>query len=1094
MTQRSTSRLLARTGASTLLLTFLILCPTSTGLAQNTNAGEIRGTVTDSTGAVVPDVRVIILNTDTGIRKELATNSAGIYDAISILPGSYSIEFRKEGFTTVIRRGITLNVGVITVDASLSVGSVTETLQVNAQVSMLQTESGEQASTLQMTELLQLPNLGADWTFVTKTLPGVVGSGTSLSVNGSGRYQANWLADGGTVTYPNSNNVDIAVYESLAEVKISAATFDAQYGSGSAVMNQISRSGTNQFHGSAYDYAQNDYLNARSFFQAKVGNLRRHNYGGAIGGPVMKNKMFFYFVHDRIINNSARERYSTFPTQAMRTGDFSDPAFPKIYDPATLAQVNGQWVRQPFPDNKMPFNSLDPTAAATQKYFPTPNLGPTDYTPSGVLKGIQQNHYSVLVSKSPVVKYFGKLDYNISNTNRLSGSITWRDSLSFSPAATCPMDCYTGDVEAWQSQVTDVWTISPNVVNEVRLAFLRQANWFVSPNYGQGYPAKLGINYAIADTFPNVSISGPVASTSIGSGLHSILIENTFSPSDTVTIVRGRHIIKAGGQLTVHQHNYSAWPDTNAASFTFSGIVTKRAPYDSPSGLGYADFLTGLASGYSASLIPLTGARSKPVQMFLQDDFKLLPNLTINLGVRYEIQPGWRVNNGMQALFDPTIINSVTNTPGAMWWQGANGRDTVQQSRRNIFLPRVGFAWSPWTKWSVRGGFGMYTYAWSTDNYLNQGRGMGFAIAGSMSTTDGMTPVLRISDTNPNLNLYYPSASNRQPESMNGQSVPYYPYKTPVAHISNWSFGIGRELSYGLVAEVAYVGSHGGDLSFPRDVNQVPENLLGPGDAQSRRPYSQYQSINADLYDALSNYHSLQVMLRKQLSSGISFDANYTWAKNLVSQDASGWNGQSGTQGWQRAYAPLANYGLSNDDIPHQFKTSVVYQWPFGKGRMSFGDKGPLNALFGGWQSSAIIIVRSGTPFNPIVGTSNLSGSLAGSWYPNRIGDGALSDPTNRHWFDTSAFVAPAAYTFGNSGRNVLRGPGFSSVDFSMSKEFSIPKLEQGRLQVRMDAANAINHPSFSNPNASIGTANAGVISGTSLSGRTLQLSARMSF
>ncbi len=1050
--------------------------------AQNTNAGEIRGTVADSSGAIVPGVRVTLLNTDTGVMRELLTNEAGIYDAVSILPGNYTLTFSKEGFDKLARSGVVLSVGVITVDARLDVGTASQEIQVSAQATLLKTETGEQSITLRTETMMQLPNVGQSWTNFTKALPGVVGSGTSLAVNGNMRYEDNWLSDGGNITNPHSSNVTVGVFENVAEVQINTSSFDAQYGIGGAVFNQISKGGTNRFHGSAYEYLQNDFFNARSFFTPVVPILRRNNFGGAVGGPIKKDKIFFYFNHDRLINNATSYPFYTYPTADMRAGNFSNTAiFPIIYDPASLS--NG--VRQPFPNNQIPANRIDPVAANIQAYFPLPNR-----------PGVVNNWQGALTSPGRTARYFGRLDYNISANNRLNFSINQLTSTSYTPTPDCPADCYRGGAGSYESQATDVWTLSPSTINEFRLAFRREADYDASVNLGQGFPQKLGIQYAVADVFPDVSIGGPVGGTSIGVGTNAILAQNSLTPSDVVTMIRGRHIIKFGGELEALQDNTNPWGNLHSASYTFGSIFTQRAPFDGKSGLGYADFLTGSVSAWSASNLPVTGVRMKSPQFFVQDDYKIRPNLTVNLGLRYEIMGGWSEVGGRIGLFDPNLTNPATNTPGAIWFQGMGGRDTIQAPIHDLFLPRIGFSWSPGKRWAIRGGFGSYAYLWSTDLYANNGHGVGFGSGtrGSESSTDQVQPLFQLSSANPPLNTVVANPANNTPQAYNGQNVYYYPYHTPIAHSYQWNVSFQREISGGMVAEAAYVGNRGTGLSNPTDFNQVPLNRLGQGTPQANRPYPQFLSINADRYDAISNYDSMQLTLRKRFSRGFSFDVNYTWSKFLDTQDSSGWGGQAGSQYWQNAYDLASNYGLSNNDVPHMFKGNLVYQLPVGKGKTFLNRNGMLDAVLGGWQASTIFIVESGTPFTPIMGTQNQTGALAGTWYPNLVGDPSLPNPTIQRWYNTAAFAQPAPFTFGNSGRNILRGPRMSDIDFSMGKNLALPKLEGGSLQLRFDATNIINHPSFSNPSNSIGTAGAGIITGTTVGGRALQLGARFSF
>ncbi len=703
---------------------------------------------------------------------------------------------------------------------------------------------------------------------------------------------------------------------------------------------------------------------------------------------------------------------------------------------------------------------------------------------------------------------FGRLDYNISDKHRLTFSIKEEDKPDFGPSPDCPLDCQTYDVDGYQSQISEVWTVSSSTVNEFRFAFLRQGNWFHPPTLGKGTPGQLGWSYALADLFPSITINGPVGATSLMTSAFSVnatLIENTFEPSDVVTMIKGKHVLKFGGELLAEQDNSTVWGNVQSGQFTFSGVFTKKAPFDPNSGLGYADFLLGQVGSWQATNSPEVGVRSKSPQFFVQDDFKLRPNLTLNLGLRYQIQGGWSEVANRLGSFDPTITNKLTGTPGAMWFQGQNGRDSLQAPIYSTFLPRVGFAWAPRDKWAVRGGFGMYTSLWSVDNYGENALGFGSGGTGSLSNSDQLQPVFQLASPNPPLN--YLSAS-RDSAAYNGHAVNYYPYHTPLTRSYEWSFSLQRQISQGLVAEAAYVGNHGTGLSFPIDSNQVPQSLLGPGDAQSRRPFPQYLGINGNTYNAISNYNSLQLSLRKRFSKGVSFDVNYTWSKFLDEQDSSGWGRIAGSPIYQNSYDPGQNYGYSIYDVPKMFKGDVVYQLPFGRGRSMLNSSGLLDAFLGGWQASAIFTVQSGTPFTPVMGTQNLSGAapnsslyLAGftaaeSWYPNLVGNPGLANQTVTQWFNPAAFAQPTPFTFGNSGRNILRGPGLTDVDFSFGKNFAIPALgEASRLQLRFDATNALNHPNFSNPNANIGTPAAGTITSTLTgTGRILQLGARFSF
>ena len=1082
------------------LLAALVLCPAV--FAQNTNSGEIRGIVTDQSGAVIPGVTVTILNTDTGVARNLTTNESGVYDAVSIIPGNYRVTFAKEGFDKLVRSGIELTANAISIDGQLHVGTAQTEVQVTEQAPLLKTETAEQATSLEAKTMQQLPNVGQSWGNFTRILPGAAGSGTGVAVNGNLPYYSNFLADGANTTLPHSANVDVMVFEDIAEVQMSTSTFSAQYGVGGAVFNQISKSGSNTFHGSLYEYAQNNFFNARNTFSSSVPVLRYHNFGGAIGGPIIKNRAFFFFNADKIINNTTSFYSRSYPTADQRAGNFAGlPNAPTIYDPNTLGQgVDGK--RLPFAGNALPANRLDPLALSFQSLYPTPNRA-----------GYANNWVGTLPSPSPFMKYFGRMDYNLSDKNRLTLSVTQRDNPGSSITPDAPLDQTKSDIESYNAQISDVWTMSPNTVNEFRFGFTRQANNFAPATLGLGYPAKLGWNYNVADIAPALTVTGTCCSN-IAPGTNAIYNENSFDPSDVVTLIRGKHILKFGGEVLMYQDNATPWGNINSGSFTFSGVFTQRGPNDSTngaapgqSGIGYADFLLGQVDKWNASNTPIVGFRQKSPQFFIQDDFKVTSNLTLNLGLRYQIQGGWSEIANRLGDFDPNLLNPATNTLGAMWFGGNNGRTNLEATDYKIFLPRVGFAWAPKNSWVFRGGFGIYSYNWSIDTYSGGAEGLGTNSQGSLAQTNQLNPVFILSQaTLASLNYKGPSHS---PSVYNGQNINYVPYHTPVARNYQYSFSIQHQLGAGMVVQAAYVGSHAKNLSFPADLNQVPANLIAqsaanPSQSQSLRPYPQFLAINGNLFNARSNYNSAQLTVTKRFSAGLQFDLNYTWSRMLDDQDSSGWGSRDGGQNYQYAYDPRANYAPSNFDIPHMFKGDLTYQLPFGRGRTYMNRGGILDAILGGWQASTLFVLETGRPFTVTVGTNNNSGALGGKWYPNLVGDPSVANPSVAQWFDPTAFAIPAKGTFGNSGRNTLRGPGIQDVDFSLGKNFHIPLWgEGGNLQLRFDALNVMNHPNYDIPNAGIGTGNVGTI--TSLTNnysttdnafgpRKLQLGARFSF
>ncbi len=1083
--------------ARVLAAALLIICMAGFGLAQNTNSGDIRGTVTDASGAVVPGVAVTILNVNTGVSKELVTNSVGLYDAVSILPGQYKITFAKEGFQKLVRDGITLVVGAMSVDAQLSVGAVQQEIVVREDVPLLKTETAEQSSNMNAATMSSLPNVGQDWSNFVKLIPGATGaasagqgsSGTSnpgvgMAINGTLPFYSSYLVDGGSIRLPHSANTDSTVtFENISELQINTSAFSAQYGGGGDVFSVISKSGANQWHGSAYDYFQNDALNARGFFDAKKGRQRYNNFGGAVSGPMLKNKMFFYFNGDWIKHPSSATNTDSMPTADMKNGIFDVGAFGIISDPTT---------GQPFTNNSIPSSRFDPVAAKVQSYFLTPNLPSITGT----------NNYRALVgTNSPQGRLFGRWDYNVSSKNRVSFSMAERGAHGNGGGNECPINCQNQTGDGYAGQLSDVHTFSPTVVNEFRWGYARQGNWFVPAGLGLGYPAKVGWQFAKADMFPGIIINGTGGTRSLNPpdhGTSAIYIQNSWDPSDVVTMIRGKHILHFGGEYLMLQDNSTPWGNINAGTFTFTGQFTN-------SNVGYADFLLGQVQSWSALYQGEAGMRSKNPSLFFQDDIKVRPNFTLNVGLRWEGHGGFKEVHNLWGTFDPTLMNPVTKTLGAILFGKNAGRDEIMASVNNVFLPRVGFAWAPRSNWSVRGGFGIYTTLWSMD-VDGSPLGFGTANSGSASANPGQPPVVLLSGSG--ANLPYIGATT-DPAAYNGQGVgniAYMPYHTPVGRVYQWTASVQRRFG-GVVMEAAYVGSHGNGLEFQENINQLPANKLGQGN--SARPFPQFLAIGPSVpggltgrFDNYSNYGSAQLSLKKRFGHGLNAEISYVWSRMKDQQDTSGWGSHYGNAVYQDAFDPAANYALSNFDVPHVVKGFWVYQIPLGKGHSVLNNSAG-DAVLGGWQVSSTFIFQSGNPFTPVMDSNTGSGALGGSWFPNLVGNPSVSNQSINQWFNQLAYATPAINTFGKNGRNTLRGPGLTAMDLSLGKTFRMPGWESAGLEFRMDATNVLNHPCFNVPNASLSAAAlasgvpntaVGKITGTTVGGRYIQLGARFFF
>jgi hypothetical protein len=1157
------------------ILPLLLIFGSGACFAQSINAGDIRGSVTDPSGALIPGVTVTVLNVDTGVSKGYTTNKDGLYDTNSIVPGHYTITFTHDGFEQFVRGPITLEVGFTTVNGQLKVGSTKEQVVVNTDVPLLATETGEQSTIMDAKSMDELPQVTQTWENFVILLPGATGStsaspGQVAAINGNLPYNS-FLSDGASTTLSQSMNTNPTTFEDVAELQITTSAFSAQYGTGGVIFNQITKSGTSTYHGTGYDFLQNGFFNAAPYTVGgggKVSTLHYNNFGGALGGPLPKvKKAFFYFNYDHIINdgsNGGLNKY-TVPTEAMMTGDFSEIAgTTTLYDPTTqtiATDSNGnpypvrKSFQQEYGSNAIPTSALDSVAAKFIQWYPTPTnhiaggefLCGTSTTSACTSFGPHgepfHNFGSNLSSPNPTTKYFGRLDYDITAKNRLTMSETMTDNPQVSNPSgveSCPVGCQSFDIQNSNAQITDVWTISSHVVNELRLGYTYQFNQGADETFGTGLPAQLGWKFAKENDFPDIDFKDgdwdPAWINKQGNNLYK---EHVLDPSDVVTLVTGKHILHFGGEFQIYRNDSEVWNAAHqSGQFGFGNTTwcgcnndytahwtTNSGGAASIAGGGWAmaDFLLGYAASWSASSTPEYGSRFKSPQFFVQDDWKIRPNLTVNLGLRYQINHGWNEIHGDVDSFDPNVTNS-DGTKGAMWFGSthANGRTALEANVFNTVLPRVGFSWLLDPKTTLRGGFGVYSYIWSTDDY---GQGLGGPFGGSGSANDitgGITPVTQLdgSGTNFVTGAALPFISNNTAVSAyNNQNVSYTDYHTPVPKILQWNVAVQREVARNLVVELAYVASHGMDMIFGDSggvaLNQIPQSeLLSTGVNTAAIPYQNFAggSITGYTNNAVTNYNSLQAQITRRYASGVSFNFNYVWSHMLDSGDSSGWGSHAGPLSYQNAYSPKANYASSNFDVRNAFKGNVVYQLPFGKGKPYLSQGTLLNEVAGGWQVSGTIVLTTGNPFS-LTG-DQLTNANGGGSYPNWSG----ASPKVAHksittWYNPGAFSRPANGTFGNVGRNVLYGPGIDVTTLSAHKEFALLEAwhHDVKLQLRIDAYNAFNHPSFGSPdgvltgsaessNSVTGEPYTGTSDGTyqinsvTVGGRSVQLGARLNF
>jgi hypothetical protein len=1189
-----------------LLISGLLIGGMGVCFAQSSNSGDIRGTATDTTGAIVPGVTVSVTDVDQNVTRTYTTDGAGLYDTGPIPEDHYKLTFTKDGYRTLIRGPVTVTLGIETVNAPLQIGSVSQQVVVSTDIPLLNTESGSLEPNLQADAMDELPQVGsgngggADWENFIQLMPGAVGTpenqngvapgqggtvGTTASINGNLPYGA-YLQDGATTTLPMSENSDVTIFETTAEVKVSANAFSAQYGLGNIVYNQITKSGTDSFHGAVYEYNQNDFFNAANyaFGTGKVNRIRFNNFGGAIGGPVLPrhifHKSFFYFNYDRTINNgTGGVQFVTLPSTAMRAGDFSQTAsgslaaLPTLYDPQnqtivtsgtctyTGPQYTGGTFSTPAPCvqrpsfeaeaghpgdqayNKIPAGRMDPAALAVQSYMLTTRGYPA------TVASYSTNNFSLLgpAGHNPFIKWFGRWDTDLASNNRLTLTETESDNPSFNAAIFYPLNNQFGDVSRDNAAISDVWTISPHIINEARMGFTDQLNFFVPVSAGHNYTSLLDIPLLKDDVFPGVNYGGYQP----GSASHSIYKEMLFDPSDVVTMIKGRHVLHFGGEFLINRADSTAWGNQNPGSFGFSGAYTAQGGGATKAldGMKYADFLLGQSSSWgNANNTPEFGGRWKAPQLFVQDDMKVKPNLTVNVGLRYEVQTGWHEVKGNMSTFDPAVANlNVSSTAfngvqpgqvvqGGMWYafEGQNGRTTLQAPKYNILLPRVGFAWQIRPNTVIRGGIGMFASEWSEDTY---GGGMGGAFGsngGYGDNSNGICPTIQLSDpgnspdqmdascgipgvtafNNNNLaeNSTYVTAPTT-PYAKNKQGPGYNQFHTPVPLNYQWNLTVEREFMKDWSASVGYVGNHGAHENFPVDINQVPQNMLGPNDNQFQ-PYPLFQAINGSTNNGVSNYAALQAIITKRMSYGLQFSVNYGWSHFLDDGDSAGWANRGGWQNYQNAYNPADDYSNSNFDVRQAIRGEVVYKLPFGKGAQFLNDNLFADEVLGGWQMSSTFIGETGSPISLTTAGNNSSNNQSGNntQWANLVGNYKTTDTgpdckpgtsCNYHslteWYNLDAFALPPNYTYGNFRRNIVVGPDLTDVNFAFGKSFDLWPERNVKFQIRASASNILNHPSFGqpgttlggNPSSEQGGAN---INSVTIGGRHWEMYGRLSF
>ena len=1122
------------------VLLLCILTTAVTGWAQ-VDTATVTGTVRDSTGAVLPNVTVIATETNTGIKTTVKTASDGNYVITPLKIGTYSVSAQATGFQMETRQNVVLDVQQNQrLDFQLHVGSVTQTAEVISEAPLLETETATLGDVVAAQQVEELPLNGRRYTDlaeltsgVSKVIEGPVNGGStptngnaggSFAVNGMRGDQNNFILDG--IDNNSNDNGDVAILSSvdaIAEFKIETSNYSPEFGrGGGAVINATTKSGTNSFHGEAWEFIRNQAFDASQYgFGTSVPKApyKQNQFGVTLGGPIKKDKIFFFLDYEGTRIHQAQTDFATVPTDGTngtsneRIGDFSGilgsqsmtcgpngtsacvdalgrPVFTnEIYDPATTRTVGGSVVRDGFgfdpitglpgPQANIIPSGLSPLGLNYAALYPSPNLA-----------GTANNYVVNAPGREQTDQMDAKVDENISDKTQLFERFSLiKDTRFQAPVFSGIADggsYNTGNrpLTSYGAVIGLTDTVNPNLVNSLRFGF--NWVWYVSnsPSYGQKYPPA---GLQVPGVPNNPSINGltwfaPSAYAGLGEPLFTPTRSTTqdIQLNDTLSWVHGKHLIKAGPQFQFLQFNLLQIGQPRG-NLSFSGQFTSDAgSIADGSGNGLADMLLGIPVTSVISTVTYFGNREHIYGGFVEDNYKATPKLTLDLGLRYDYgTPLYEAHNHESNFDYAKGIIVPAGTPG---YPGK-----LATPHKDNFAPRVGLAYSPLKSKPlvVRAGYGRFFvfYEIRTGDPLQLDYNLPFFFEPTFNS-DGVTPSA-VTLANGFVGLLNPA--NAQP----GVSSQEFKPQTPV--YDQWNVDLEYQLPGQIVITPAYVGTKGTHLQVLRDLNQIPTPQPATvACLQCLQPYPQFSTFASILNRGNSTYHAFQLKAEKKTTHGLYFLSAFTFSKAINDQPEICCNSP-----WpQDSYNIAAEKGLADFDNRERWVTSIDYELPVGKGRQFLNQGGVMDAVLGGWHLGGIITFRSGFPFSPQIGFDPSNTNSPGLQRSNQIGNGHLSHPSPFLWFNINDFPAPNCPNgcFGNAGKNILEGPGEKTADLSLRKFFNFS--ERINVEFRAEFFNAFNHPVFSQPDAFVtdGPGAAGVITSTVIPQRQIQFALKLHF
>jgi hypothetical protein len=1089
--------------------------------AQTTS--ELVGSVVDSSGAGVPGANLVILNEETNARRQVQSDQSGQYRVPFLQPGSYSVSVEKQGFRTVRRPAVRLEVNqTAQIDFQLELGNVTETVDVVASAPLVDSNTSSLGQVIETKLIQELPlngrnfvqlatlgpgvsgvGFGARGTIMNGTRPADLRPGSEIFSNGNREGANNFMMDG----VDNNVRQNFAItlrpsVEAVREFKIQTNLFAAEQGRNpGATVNVITKSGSNEWHGSLYEFLRNSNFDARDYFAAPDSPkpaFRQNQFGGSLGGRIIRDKLFFFANYEGYRRSLANVSVNTVPTEAMRRGDFS--AVRDIYDPLSVRPQPGTssgFVRDQFPNRQIPSSRFDSVTARLIQAYPLPQR-----------PGLVNNHTSTPKDRQSWDQGDMRVDYNVSSKDQIFARFSRQDTITIKPSTFEPVTvpgmnepvslgdegtfAGTSNLVTYHTVLNWTRTLSPSFLLDARMGFVRYDLNYSQEGASEG--AQLGEKLGVLNSnqgprSDGIPIFSPQGYTGIGQtrSLPIVRVENTFHPNFNLTKLQGAHSIKWGfearrRQMSEFQNN------RGSGRFNFDRQFTTNPNATGTAGDAMASFLLGTASVIEQDfLLVFGGIRATEYGAFVQDDWRATSRLTLNLGLRYEYDTPFSEVADRWANFDMAT--------GKMRIAGYNSDSNVGVTPdRNNFAPRFGFAYQLRQTTVLRGGYGIY--------YNTQGHG-GVAIRLQRQLPFGPINAENINQFSNNPRVV--SQGFRPIPPLDFETVANEPTGSVLSMPDNFKSGYTQQFNlqiqqqlpwWEVVVKAGYVGNLGRQLHNTFNANQPAP---GPGGPAARRPLRliapQVVNVTRAETDGMSNYHALQMTAEKRFSSGLGFLTAYTWSHSIdnVALDFGG--GADGPVPQDIRNRHSAERGSSPHDMTHRLVHSMTYNLPVGKGRAWDTGSSIGNAIIGDWQINTIFTAQTGMPFSP---TLAVPVSNAGASRPDRLKSGEIDSPDPSLWFDTSfnspdaAWATPAQFTFGNAGRNILRGPGRVNLDFSLFKNFAI--RESLRLQFRAETFNLTNTPQFDIPNASIGSPSAGVITNILGNPRQIQFALRLSF